>query len=71
MKPEFSEYNFEQLLEEKSFVSWVLHEDNNKEWKKFIRTNPKIKPQIKKARGIINLLQEKYEILDEKSVIEN
>ncbi len=70
MKPEFSEYNFKQLLEEKSFVSWVLHEDNNKEWKKFIRTNPKIKHQIKKAREIINLLQEEYETLDEKSVIE-
>lgn len=70
MKPEFSEYNFEQLLEEKSFVSWVLHGDNNKEWERFIIANPQIKLQVKKAREIINLLQEKYKTLDEKSVIE-
>ena len=70
MKPEFSEYNFEQLLEEKSFVSWVLHGDNNKKWERFIIANPQIKLQVKKARETINLVQEKYATLDEKSIIE-
>jgi len=69
MKPKFLAYNLEQLLEEKSFISWVLHETNNEAWEKFLETNPGFRPKVNKAREIIRLLQDRYEILDEKSVL--
>lgn len=70
MKSEFSKYSLEQLLEEKSFISWVLKQENNAEWKKFLKSNPGFRSKAKKAREIIHLLQDRYEVLDENSVLE-
>lgn len=69
MKTEFLEYNLEQLLEEKSFISWVLKKENNAEWEHFVESNPGFRSNAKKAREIIYLLQDRYEILDEDSVV--
>lgn len=70
MKPKFLEYSLEQLLEEKSFISWVLKQENNIEWKKFLESNPGFRSKAKKAREIIHMLQDRYEVLDENSVLE-
>jgi transmembrane sensor len=70
MKPEFSKYSLEQLLEEKSFISWVLKQENNAEWERFMESNPGFRFKAKKAREIIHLLQDRYEVLDENSVLE-
>jgi transmembrane sensor len=70
MKPEFSKYSLEQLLEEKSFISWVLKQENNAEWERFMESNPGFRSKAKKAREIIHLLQDRYEVLDENSVLE-
>src|SRR5690606_11662934 len=59
----------EQLLEEKSFISWVLKKENNAEWEHFVESNPGFRSNAKKAREIIYLLQDRYEILDEDSVV--
>jgi ferric-dicitrate binding protein FerR (iron transport regulator) len=70
MKSEFSKYSLEQLLEEKSFISWVLKQENSAEWEKFLESNPGFRSKAKKAREIIHLLQDRYEVLDENSVLE-
>ncbi len=70
MKIEFLAYNLEQLLEEKSFISWVLNQENNIEWEKFLESNPGFRSKAKKAREIIHMLQDRYEVLDENSVLE-
>ena len=68
MKQEFAEYIPEQLLEEKSFISWVLREENNQEWEEFLATHPGMKSKVNQARNIINLLNDHYDLLDEQSV---
>jgi ferric-dicitrate binding protein FerR (iron transport regulator) len=70
MKIEFLKYSLEQLLEEKSFISWVLKQENNTEWEKFLESNPGFRSKAKKARKIIHMLQDRYEVLDENSVLE-
>lgn len=70
MKFEFLEYNLEQLLEEKSFISWVLKQENNKEWERFMESNPAFRSKAKKAREIIYMLQDRFEVLDEIAVLE-
>jgi transmembrane sensor len=70
MKPEFSKYSLEQLLEEKSFISWVLKQENNPDWEKFLESSPEFRSKANKAREIIHLLQDRYDVLDENSVLE-
>jgi len=70
MKIEFLTYRLEQLLEEKSFISWVINQENNTEWDRFLESNPEFRSKAKKAREIIHLLQDRYEVLDENSVLE-
>jgi transmembrane sensor len=70
MKIEFLKYNLEQLLEEKSFISWVINQENNTEWEQFLESNPEFRSKAKKAREIIHLLQDRYEVLDEDSILE-
>ena len=70
MKSEFSKYSLEQLLEEKAFISWVLKQENNTKWECFMKSSSGFRSKAKKAREIIRLLQDRYEILDEDSVLE-
>jgi transmembrane sensor len=70
MKIEFLTYRLEQLLEEKSFISWVINQENNTEWERFMESNSGFRSKAKKAREIIHLLQDRYEVLDENSVLE-
>lgn len=69
MKSKFIEYNTDQLLEEKSFIEWVLHGKNSEEWNSLFDNHPEFRIQANKAREIILLLQDKYELLDEDSVL--
>ncbi|WP_147372177.1 FecR family protein [Mariniphaga sediminis] len=70
MKQEFLAYSLEQLLEEKSFIAWVLHHENEIEWERFLGANSGFRPKVNKAREIILFLREKYDVLDEDSVLE-
>jgi transmembrane sensor len=70
MKPEFLEYSLERLLEDKSFISLVLHEEDKQEWEDFLDSNPAIYAKVKEAREIIQLLQDKYDLPDEDSILE-
>jgi hypothetical protein len=68
MKSEFLEYSLEQLLDEESFILWVLHGENNLEWGTFIDSNPVIIPKVIKAKEFIRLHSDRFEKLDENSV---
>ena len=70
MKQEFSKYSLERLLEEKSFISWVLKQENNAIWEKHIESDPGFYSRTEQAREIIHLLQDRYKVLDEDSVLE-
>src|SRR5690606_31946388 len=69
-KSEYLKYNIEELLEDKQFLDWVLRKHKNNEWNQFVENNPEFKSQVKKAREIILLLSDTYEVLDEESVLE-
>lgn len=70
MYKKFLKYNWEQILEEKSFISWVVGNKNSKEWIDFIEKYPGFKKEAAKAREIISVLHDKYDEVDEKTVIE-
>lgn len=70
MKNKFLNHSLEQLLEEKSFVAWVLHHENNQEWEKLLENNPDFRDTANKARKIILLLRDHNEEMDEGSVFE-
>ena len=70
MKPKFLSCNLEELLEDKLFIAWVLRKQNDKEWKAFIDANPQFAPTARKAREIILMLRDSYELMDEDSVLE-
>lgn len=70
MKHEFLKYSLEQLLEEKSFIAWVLHHKDEREWERFLKANSGFRPKVNKAREIILFLRDKYDVLDEDSVLE-
>ena len=69
MNVEYLNYSLEELLEDKVFISWVLNGNKNDEWNTFIKNNPEINHRVQKARSIILLLRDKYEVLDEDSVL--
>ncbi|MBT3384736.1 MAG: DUF4974 domain-containing protein [Prolixibacteraceae bacterium] len=69
MKEKYKKYSFEELIEDKHFIAWVLRGSNKNEWKKFIVDNPVIKEKVKKARRTILLLRDNYEVLDEESIL--
>jgi ferric-dicitrate binding protein FerR (iron transport regulator) len=59
----------EELIEDKQFIAWVLKGSKNSEWHKFIKYNPEINSKVKKAREIVLLLRDTYEVMDEESVL--
>src|SRR5690554_6845380 len=70
MNLKFLEYNWEEFLEEESFLSWVIRNENNDDWEKFIALHPDVKQEINHAREILQLLQDEYSVVDT-ATIEN
>lgn len=68
MKKEFLKYDWKQLLNEDLFVSWILRKENSNEWEKFIAVHLEIAKEAAKAREILTLLQDKYDVMDEDAV---
>ncbi len=69
MDIKYLDYSLDELLEDKGFVAWCLNGPGNGEWHKFLEMNPGFSHRAKKARKIILLLRDKYEVLDEESVL--
>lgn len=70
MDSKYLNYTLEELLDDKQFVAWVLKGKRNKEWSSFVNNHPEIQGRAKKAREIISLLKDTYEILDEEEVLQ-
>ncbi len=68
MELRFIHYNPEQLLEEKSFIDWVLRGKENESWEKFLDEHPEFHSSAHTARKIIELLRDQYDVLDERSL---
>jgi hypothetical protein len=61
----YLEYSVEDLLQDRSFVSWVLHQNKNDEWLEFISQFPEFGKTVKTARKIIHLLEDSHDHLSE------
>ena len=68
MNQKFIKYDWEQLLDEKLFISWILRDENSNEWEKIIAENPKFAKEAETAREIVMLLEDKFEVIDENSI---
>ncbi len=69
MDIKYLNYSLEELLEDKAFLAWILHDDKSDEWNEFIEDNPDFNRRVQKARKIISLLQNNSKALDEDSII--
>jgi len=69
MDLKYLNYSLEELLEDKAFLAWILHDDNSDEWEDFIENNSGFRYREQKARKIISLLQNNSKALDEDSII--
>ncbi len=70
MEPKYLQCNIYELIEDKQFVAWVLKGNKSQEWENFVKENPGMNDKIRKAREIILLLRDSYDVLDENSVID-
>ena len=68
MDKKYLEYTLEEFLDDKHFGAWVLKGQKNNEWNSFIKEHPEIKARAKKAKEIIHLLKDTYDILDEEDI---
>ncbi len=69
MEKKYIKYSLEEFIEDKQFVAWVLGRSKSGEWEKIMLENAEIGKRIKKAKEIVLLLRDSYEIIDEESVL--
>ncbi len=68
MDKRFLEYNWERLLEEDAFISWITRNKNDNEWKLLIEQHPQFEREVEKAKQIHALLHDKHETMNDSSV---
>ncbi|MFV0505518.1 MAG: FecR family protein [Bacteroidales bacterium] len=68
MKIEYIKYTVEELLDEELFVAWVLNEDNDTAWKKFLTEHPEMSKTEEEARSLILTLHNTTNGLSEDEV---
>ncbi|WP_346864086.1 FecR domain-containing protein [uncultured Draconibacterium sp.] len=68
MDKKYLTYSLEDFLDDSHFVAWVLKDHKRNEWNSFIKEYPEIKARAKKAKEIIHLLKDTYDILDEEDI---
>jgi transmembrane sensor len=68
MDKRFLEYNWERLLEEDSFIAWIIKNNNDNEWKSLIEQHPEFEREVLKAKQIHSLLNDYYENIDDTTV---
>lgn len=65
MYSEFLKYDWEQLVEQELFISWITKNQNADAWTDFMAGHPEFNKEVEKAREVIQILQDKYEVADE------
>ena len=69
MKNKYLKFSLEKLLEDKEFVSWVLHGIHKNEWNSFLAEHPDFSNTAKKAKEIVFLLKDRYDVPDRGDVL--
>jgi len=70
VKKEYLQLTVEELLENREFVSWMLHGRHQKEWESFLSENPEFKSTVNKARKILDLLRDKHDDLNDDDLLQ-
>jgi transmembrane sensor len=68
MDKRYLEFNWEQLLEEDAFISWITRNENDNQWKHLIEQHPQFEKEVVKAKQIHALLKDKHENMNDSSV---
>lgn len=68
MDQKYLEYCIEDLIQDRDFVSWVLHQNKNDEWHRFIAQFPDFGKTARTARKIIYLLEDSHSNLSESDI---
>ncbi len=65
MDKKYLKYRVEDLLQNREFVSWVLHQNKNDEWLEFVHQFPEFEKTGTTARKIVHLLEDAHDHLSE------
>ena len=68
MDEKYLKFSVEELIQDRGFVSWIIHQNKNEEWQEFASRNPEFDKTAKAAKKIIHLLEDSYDILSEDDV---
>jgi len=66
----YLKYSFEELLDDRDFISWVLHGTRQKDWEAFLNENHDLRGRALKAKKIISLLKDTGEELTEENILD-
>lgn len=69
MKNKYLKFSLEKLLEDKEFISWALHGIHKNEWNSFLAEHPDFSNTAQKAKEIVFLLKDRYDVLDKGDVL--
>ena len=70
MNNKYLKYSFEELLDDRDFISWVLHGTRQKDWEAFLNENHDLRGRALKAKKIISLLKDTGEELTEENILD-
>lgn len=66
MENKYLRYNVEELIQDRDFVAWVLHQKRNNEWIELVSADSEFGKTVKTARKIIHLLEDsKYQLSED------
>ena len=68
MDKKYLGYNIEELIEDKSFISFSLKNQNKDEWDALINEHYDFSDKVKTARGIILLLRDSEDLISENEI---
>lgn len=69
MKKEYLQLTVEELLENREFIAWMLHDRHKQEWEAFLIENPEFKSTVNKARKILDLLHDSHDHLSDEDLL--
>ncbi len=69
LKKIYLQFTVEELVDDREFISWVLHGKSQEEWKSFLTENREFSSTANKARSIIELLRDRDDHLSESDIL--
>ena len=68
MKNKYLKYSVEELIQDRDFVSWVLHQKNKYDWQGLAEQDAELGKTVKTARKIIHLLDDSQDHISEQEI---